>query len=110
MGGIGIVLGLSMWGYKVIYRIGHELTKITASRGFIIELSAALTVLIASRLELPVSTTHCQIGSIIGCGISDKINNIEWKLIREIVLSWFVTLPITGLISATLFSFAYYSP
>ena len=110
MGGAGIVLGLATWGYKIIERIGQELTKITASRGFIIELSAALTTLIASRAELPVSTTHCQIGSVVGCGISDNKNNMEWKLIRQIILSWLVTLPITGFISAGLFSFAIYSP
>jgi len=101
---------LATWGYKVINRIGMELTKITASRGFIIELSAALTVLIASRLELPVSTTHCQIGSVVGCGFGDKKNNVEWKLVREIIYSWLVTVPITGMISATLFSYGYYSP
>ena len=61
MGGLGIVLGLTTWGYRIIDRIGKELTKITASRGFLIELSAALTVLIASRAEMPVSTTHCQL-------------------------------------------------
>ena len=110
MGGIGIVSGLATWGYKIIDRIGSELTKITASRGFIIELSASLTILLASRLEMPVSTTHCQVGSIIGCGIGDNKNNIKWKYIKNIILSWVVTLPVTGLISAAIFSFAIYSP
>ena len=93
MGGAGIVLGLSTWGYRVIERIGKDLTKITPSRGFIIELSSSLTTLIASRANIPVSTTHCQIGSIVGCGIADKKNNVKWSLVKEIVLSWFVTLP-----------------
>ena len=110
MGGIGIVLGLGTWGYKIIERIGMELTKVTASRGFIIELAAALTTIIASRTEMPVSTTHCQVGSVIGCGLADGKNNIEWKYVRNIVFSWVITLPVTGLISAGLFSFAYYSP
>ena len=110
IGGLGIVLGLATWGYKIIDRIGKELTKITPSRGFIIELSAALTTLIASRAELPVSTTHCQIGSVIGCGIGDNKNNMEWKLVKEIVYSWIITLPATGLLSAALFSYGYYAP
>ena len=110
MGGIGIVIGLGTWGYKIIERIGMELTKVTASRGFIIELAAALTTIIASRTEMPVSTTHCQVGSVIGCGLADGKNNIEWKYVRNIVFSWVITLPVTGLISAGLFSFAYYSP
>ena len=110
IGGLGIVFGLATWGYKIIDRIGKELTKITPSRGFIIELSAALTTLIASRAELPVSTTHCQIGSVIGCGIGDNKNNLEWKLVKEIIYSWIITLPAAGLLSATLFSYGYYAP
>lgn len=110
MGGIGIVFGLATWGYKIIDRIGRELTKISATRGSVIELSAALTVLIASRAEMPVSTTHCQIGAVFGCGLGDGKNNLEWKLFRDIVLSWLITLPAAGFISAGLFSFAIYSP
>ena len=110
IGGLGIVLGLSTWGYKIIDRIGKELTKITPSRGFIIELASATTTVIASRAELPVSTTHCQIGSVIGCGLGDKKNNIEWDLVKGIIFSWLITLPVTGFISAGLFSFGYYAP
>jgi len=59
IGGVGIVIGLLVWGYKIIERIGRELTKMTPSRGFCIEISDSLTVVIASRLGIPVSTTHC---------------------------------------------------
>jgi len=110
IGGVGIVFGLATWGYKIIDRIGSELTKITPSRGFIIELSAALSVIIASKSELPVSTTHCQVGSIVGCGLVGGRENIQWKLVRQILWSWVVTLPFTGLLSAGLFSYGYYSP
>ena len=110
IGGLGIVLGLATWGYKIIDRIGKELTKITPSRGFIIELSAALTVIIASRAEIPVSTTHCQVGSVLGCGMGGGLNNIDWKLVKGILFSWLVTLPFTGILSAALFSYGYYSP
>jgi len=110
LGGIGIILGLGTWGYKIIERIGRELTKITPSRGFVIELSDALTVLIASRTGMPVSTTHCQIGSVVGCGLLDGKRNVQWKHVKNIIISWIVTLPVTGFISAGLFSYAYYSP
>ena len=110
IGAAGIVCGLATWGYRIIDRIGKELTKITPSRGFLIELSAALTVIIASRVELPVSTTHCQVGSVIGCGLADGKKNIDWKVVRGILFSWLITLPITGLISAALFSYGYYAP
>jgi len=110
LGGIGIVFGLATWGYKIINRIGRDLTKISPSRGFIIELSAAITIIIASRAKIPVSTTHCQVGSVVGCGLTAGKKNIKWKLLRGIFFSWFITLPITGFLSAGLFSYAYYSP
>ena len=110
LGGAGIVLGLATWGYKIIDRIGRELTKVSPSRGFIIELSAAITVIIASRTELPVSTTHCQVGSVVGCGLSGGKQNIQWKLLKGILWSWFITVPITGFLSAALFSYGYFAP
>ena len=110
VGGIGIVVGLATWGYKIIDRIGRELTKITPSRGFVIELAAATTVIIASRAEIPVSTTHCQVGSVLGCGITGGLKNIKWNLVKGILFSWLITLPVTGFLSAGLFSFGYYSP
>lgn len=110
IGGVGIVFGLATWGYKIINKIGRELTKISPSRGFIIELASATTVIIASRTELPVSTTHCQVGSVVGCGLSNGKKNVEWKLLRGILWSWVITLPVTGFLSAALFSYGYYSP
>ena len=110
LGGAGIVTGLVLWSGRLIERMGRELTKITPSRGFIIELSAALTVIIASRAELPVSTSHCQVGSILGVGLGNGKTNVDWKLVKGIVFSWLITLPVTGLLSAALFSFGYYSP
>ena len=109
-GGVGIVLGLATWGYKIIDRIGRELTRISPSRGFIVELSAALTIIIASRSELPVSTTHCQIGSVVGIGLVGGMKNVKWSLFKKIIYSWLITLPVTGLLSAGLFSYGYYSP
>ena len=110
IGGLGIVFGLATWGYKIIYSMGKKITKISPSRGFIIELASALTVIIASRFEIPVSTTHCQVGSIVGCGLISGIKNVKWSLLKNIVMSWIVTLPVTALLSASLFSFAYFSP
>lgn len=110
LGGFGISIGLLTWGYKIIDRIGRELTKITPSRGFVVELAAATTVIIASRAEIPVSTTHCQVGSVLGCGLSGGFRNINWELVKGILFSWLVTLPFTGLLSAALFSYGFYSP
>ena len=110
MGGVGIVIGLSTWGYKVIDRIGKELTKVTPSRGFPMEMGPAITVLLASRLEIPVSTTHCQIGSVFGVGLIDGVKNVDFNSLGKIVLSWIVTLPVTGGISAALYCLGHYAP
>ena len=110
LGGVGIVFGLATWGYKIIKKMGKQLTKISPSRGFIIELSAATTIIIASRAEMPVSTTHCQVGSIVGCGLTNGKKNVKWSLLKGVLFSWLITLPVTGFLSAGLFSYGFYSP
>ena len=73
-------------------------------------LSVGLWLFSASYLEMPVSTTHCQVGSVVGCGLVAGRKNIQWKLIKGILFSWLITLPFAGLLSAGLFSYGYYSP
>ena len=69
LGGAGIVVGLATMGYKIMASIGVNLVRVTPSRGFTIEMGAAIVVLIGSRLGLPLSTTHCQVGSTVGVGL-----------------------------------------
>ena len=102
-GGAGIVVGLGLFGKRLINKVGKDLSEITPSRGFTMELGASLSVVTASRIGIPVSTTHCQIGSIVGGGLADGKKNVDWKLFRKIIFAWFITLPITAGISATLF-------
>ncbi|CDQ59159.1 unnamed protein product [Oncorhynchus mykiss] len=68
-GGVGICLGLWVWGRRVIQTMGKDLTPITPSSGFSIELASALTVVVASNIGLPVSTTHCK----VSCSDSDTV-------------------------------------
>lgn len=111
LGGFGIVLGLAMWGYRIIVAIGVKLTKLTPSRGFSIEIGAAITVIIASRLGLPVSTTHCQVGATMGVGLVEfKGNTVNWKQFGYICLGWVFTVVLTGAVSAALFSILINTP
>ncbi|XP_053574126.1 sodium-dependent phosphate transporter 1 [Bombina bombina] len=99
-GGVGICIGLWVWGRRVIQTMGKDLTPITPSSGFSIELASALTVVIASNVGLPISTTHCKVGSVVSVGWLRSKKAVDWRLFRNIFLAWFVTVPIAGLISA----------
>lgn len=99
-GGVGISVGLWAWGQKVIKTIGEDLTKITPSSGFCIEIGAATTVLLASKIGLPISTTHCKVGSVVFVGWTRSRAAVDWKLFRNIILAWVLTLPISAMLSA----------
>ena len=103
VGGIGIVLGLATMGYRVMSTIGTRITELTPSRGFCAELSAAATVVIASRLGLPVSTTHIIVGAVMGVGLARGIAAIDLRIVVGIVTSWLVTLPMGASLAALLY-------
>uniref|UniRef100_A0A5K3FBV5 Phosphate transporter n=2 Tax=Mesocestoides corti TaxID=53468 RepID=A0A5K3FBV5_MESCO len=101
-GGVGISVGLWIWGRRVIETIGEDLTTITPSSGVAIEIGSALTVLIASNLGLPISTTHCKVGSVVCVGRFRSKENVNWRLFLNIFMAWVVTLPVSGGTSALL--------
>lgn len=103
LGGLGIVLGISTWGYRVIYTIGKRITEITPTRGFAAELATAFTVLVFSKLGMPISTSHVIVGAVMGVGFARGLATINYKVIRNIVYSWIVTLPVTMGFSAGIF-------
>uniref|UniRef100_A0A9J7ZAX6 Phosphate transporter n=1 Tax=Cyprinus carpio carpio TaxID=630221 RepID=A0A9J7ZAX6_CYPCA len=107
-GGVGICTGLWIWGRRVIQTMGKDLTPITPSSGFSIELASAVTVVVASNIGLPVSTTHCKVGSVVSVGWLRSRKAVDWHLFRNIFIAWFVTVPISGLISAAIMALFYY--
>ncbi len=96
LGGMGIVVGLATWGYRVIETVGKRITHITPSRGFCAEFGCATTVLVCSKLGLPISTTHTLVGSVIGVGMARGLEALNLKVIRQIVNSWIITIPFTA--------------
>lgn len=103
VGGIGIVVGLATWGWRVIETIGKKITELTPTRGFSAEFGAAATILIASRLGLPISTTHTLVGSVIGVGLARGIEALDLRTTRHIVISWIVTVPAGAIITIICF-------
>ena len=103
LGAIGIVVGLATYGYKVIATIGKEITELTPSRGFAAELATATTVVGASAIGLPVSTTHTLVGAVLGVGIARGIGALNLGVIGKIFMSWLITLPVGAALSIFFF-------
>jgi PiT family inorganic phosphate transporter len=93
LGAIGIVIGLATYGYKVIATIGKQITELTPSRGFAAELATATTVVGASAIGLPVSSTHTLVGAVLGVGLARGIGALNLGVVGKIFMSWLITLP-----------------
>src|SRR3990167_8950599 len=103
LGAAGIVLGLTMYGHKVITTIGSEITQLTPSRGFAAQLATASTVVISSGLGLPISTTQTLVGAVLGVGFARGMGALNLSVIRNIFMSWIITLP-----AGAIFAIIYY--
>ena len=99
MGGGGLAFGVYVWGYRVMDTVGHKITTITPTRGFSAEFGTATTVLICSRLGMPVSTTHVAIGNIMGVGLARGISAINLNVLKSIFSAWVISLPAAGVFS-----------
>lgn len=93
LGGIGIVIGLATWGWRVIETIGKKITELTPTRGFAAEFSTALTILFATGLGLPISTTHTLVGAVVGVGLARGIESLSLYTVGSILISWLITVP-----------------
>jgi len=105
LGGVGIVVGLATWGWRVIETVGKKITELTPSRGFSAGFGAATTIVMASKLGLPISTTHVLVGAVLGVGFARGIGAINLDTIRDIFISWIVTVP-AGAVLSVLFFYA----
>lgn len=103
LGGAGIVVGLATWGWRVIETIGKKITELTPTRGFCAEFGAAATILLATKLGMPISTTHSLVGAVLGVGLARGLQALNLKTLRDIILSWIVTIPICAILSILVF-------
>jgi PiT family inorganic phosphate transporter len=93
LGGLGIVIGLATYGRHVIATVGRKITHLTPSRGFSAELAAATTIVLASGIGIPISTTHTLVGAVLGVGMARGISAIDLGVVGRIFLSWVITIP-----------------
>ncbi|MBM4042923.1 MAG: inorganic phosphate transporter [Planctomycetes bacterium] len=103
LGGLGIVLGLATYGYTVMRTIGKEITEITPSRAMAASIAAAATVLACTRLGLPVSTSHCVVGAVLGIGLARGLGAVNRRVTRNIFGSWLATVPAAAGMAMLLF-------
>ena len=106
LGGMGIVFGLATWGWRVMITIGKKITELTPSRGFSAEFATAVTIVIASKMGLPVSTTHTLVGGVLGVGFARGIKALNLRVITNIVVSWLITIPV-GAVGAIAFYYLF---
>ncbi len=102
LGAAGIVSGLAVWGKKVITTVGEGIISLQPSGGFCVELATATTVLLASRMGLPVSTSHALVGGVVGIGLA-QMTTISLSTLRSIGVAWVVTIPLSALLSGIVF-------
>jgi solute carrier family 20 (sodium-dependent phosphate transporter) len=120
IGGVGIAIGLVVYGKKIINAIGSKLCKITPSRGTCIELGSALVIITGSRLKIPLSTTHCQVGATVGVGLLENkschnikrldIHGVNWYILGKTAFGWIITCVVVGVTTGILVAQGVYSP
>ncbi|MGA7142936.1 MAG: inorganic phosphate transporter [Desulfobacterales bacterium] len=102
-GGIGIACGIAMAGHRVMETMGEKITTLSNTRGFSVEFAAATTVLVASKMGLPVSTTHAAVGGVLGVGLARGIEAVNFGIVYKIMVYWILTVPAAALTSMVIF-------
>ncbi|KAL4897682.1 phosphate transporter [Aspergillus ambiguus] len=102
-GGVSIIIGLWTYGYNIMRNLGNRITLHSPSRGFTMELGSAITIIMATKLKLPVSTTQCITGATVGVGLCNGTwRTINWRMVAWIYFGWIITLPVAGILSGCL--------
>jgi PiT family inorganic phosphate transporter len=102
-GGIGIACGIAMAGHRVMETMGKKITTLSNTRGFSVEFATATTVLLASKMGLPVSTTHAAVGGVLGVGLARGMEAVNFGIVFKIMVYWVLTVPVAALTSMIIF-------
>jgi PiT family inorganic phosphate transporter len=97
-----MALGTYLGGWRIVHTLGHKLVKLESPQGFAAETTTATLLGLSAHLGFPVSTTHTISGSITGAGLAGGRSKIRWKVTRQILLAWLITLPCVAIVGAGL--------
>ncbi|MEJ5299964.1 MAG: inorganic phosphate transporter [Thermodesulforhabdaceae bacterium] len=103
IGGGFIALGVFMWGHKVIETVGHKITELNNTRGYAVDFGTATSVLVASKLGLPVSTTHAAVGAVVGVGLAGGMAAVDLGVVWRIISYWVATIPLSAIPAMIIF-------
>lgn len=98
-----MALGTSIGGWKIIKTMGTKIFKIEPINGFAADMTGASVILTATVLHMPVSTTHAITSALLGVGSAKRFSEVKWSLAGRIVITWFITIPISGLLAGLIF-------
>jgi PiT family inorganic phosphate transporter len=98
-----ISLGTMSGGWKIVKTMGTKITKVTPLEGVIAETAGAFTLYITEMLKIPVSTTHTITGAIIGVGATKRLSAVRWGITKSLMTAWILTIPVSGLLAATIY-------
>jgi len=99
-----IALGTLAGGWRIVHTMGRKLTKLKPRTGFCAETGAAASIMFATHLGLPVSTTHCLAGAIVGVGTVQRMKAVRWGVATNIIWAWVLTIPAAALVSWLVFA------
>lgn len=97
-------LGTLSGGWRVVRTLGTRLTRLKPRSGFCAETGAAISIMLATWLKLPVSTTHVVAGSIAGVGSIQRVRAVRWQVAQNIIVAWILTIPAAALVAAAAFA------
>ncbi|KAK3035067.1 hypothetical protein RJ639_034857 [Escallonia herrerae] len=110
LGGLSVSMGFFLFGWRLTRCLGSKLTYISNSRSMASQVSAVATIIVVTRMKLPVSSVHTFIGSLVGVGIADEPRNVNWKLLLKFLRGWLITILFCCSVAYGIYSISLHSP